>query len=339
MSTLPRLYDVAFSLTSPDADFVSELVEAIRPAKSFFYLNEASTLTGASAVGPMRRAFRSDSKLNVIVHRPPWGQKGYTKLEQDAILGRYLEQDALPPFLIRMDMAYPLPEWYPEHVVWCKRDAFTVAEIAEQITAKLIPVPRGASPDSEHPAQWMGRTTILNLRIDAGEIARHVTARKAHLRQQELLKTSPGFDLAKAYMTDFVEQVDQYVKELRRLDPDVEYEYARCGPPPRWFVISSKSQAVLIKWERDGSPSVRDDRLVIEFYKDPISVPGGKQIAFYWHGQGREPRRVKTITYSPEITLAEQFVWNARGELFDYDDLARLVVIDFYKMNQPLVQR
>src|SRR5690349_2938347 len=79
------LYDVAISLLSVDRLFVEELYELLKQTHSvFFYVPEDKRLVGSSAVQSMRAPFRSQSRLNVIVYRKPWGEAGFTKFERDA---------------------------------------------------------------------------------------------------------------------------------------------------------------------------------------------------------------------------------------------------------------
>jgi hypothetical protein len=324
MPTAVPQFDVAFSLTAPDSDFVRKLVEALPNHRSFFYLEQDRALTGASAaMGPMRRAFRSDTKLNVIVHRRPWGETGYTKLEQDAIIDHYMTKDALLPFLIRMDLSYPVPEWYPQHVVWCDPSKFSIGQIADQIVDKLnrptMPTVFNRSLD--------GLTHLITEDMRS-EFYKRVEAGKRRAIRKRLLETSDGFDLARAYMDELEEQIGLYAKRFQDIDPSFELEWGRMGPAPFWFVISSSKRSVRIKWERDGGPSVKMDRLVVDFCKDPASVPGKKHIVGYWHGEGSDPRLASSETYHAEITSAGAFGWMMRKEDIDYELYLREIFFD-----------
>ncbi|HZQ01349.1 MAG TPA: hypothetical protein VFB13_17520 [Reyranella sp.] len=324
MPTASPQFDVAFSLTAPDSDFVRQLVGALPNHRSFFYQEQDRALTGASAaMGPMRRAFRSDTKLNVIVHRPPWGKAGYTKLEQDAIIDHYLTENALLPFLIRMDLSYPVPEWYPQHLVWCDRSKFSVEEIAAQIVDKLN---RPTTP-TVFNRSFDGLTHLITDDMRA-DIYKRVEAGKRRAIRKRLLETSDGFDLARAYMDELEEQIGLYAKRFQEIDSGFDVELARMGPAPFWFVISSSKRSVRIKWERDGGPSVKADRLIVDFCKDPASVPGKKQILGYWHGQGNDPRLASRKTYHAEITVSGAFGWMMRKEDIDYELYLREMFFD-----------
>lgn len=315
----PR-YDIAFSLTAADVGFVNQLVSALPEYRSFFYPERHQELTGSSALGPMRSAFRSDSKLQVIVHRPPWGKTGYTKLEDDAICDRYLGTENSPlPFLIRMDLTYPKPIWIPDHAVWCDGGKFSIEEIAEQIRAKFQTQPT-ANISIGRYTTIADQTEVLAVRREVeDEIAKRVAFRKGQEGRERLLKTSDGFDLVLGYMAEFQEQIATYARLFEKVDPDFHVDWSKMGPAPYWFVISSSSRSVRIKWERNGGPSIKEDKLIVEYCKDPATVPGKTQIHGYWHGEGNDPRLVEREYYWAEISYAEAFVWTLRREEIDYE--------------------
>lgn len=317
-------YDIAFSLTSTDRGFVKRLVASLPDFRCFFYLERDRELTGASALGPMREAFRYGSKLQVIVHRPPWGKTGYTKLEHEAICDRYFgTENAPPPFLIRMDLSYPKPDWIPDTVTWCDRSKFSIKKIADQIREKFETrvVPRtGSSTKTEFLTHLVTTDQVRQVRLDvANAIAKRVAMRSQQARREHLLKTSDGFDLALSYMAEVQEHFAKYAKEFEITDPEFHVEYARMTPAPYWFVISSKTRSVRIKWDRDGGPSIRDDKLIIEYCKDPATVPGKTKHIGYWHGEGNDPRLIEREYYVAEINNAEVFVWTMQREEIDYE--------------------
>lgn len=347
MPTPEPRYDIAFSLTSTDTGFVKRLVAALPDYRCFFYLERDRELTGASALGPMRDAFRSDSKLQVIVHRDPWGRTGYTKLEHDAICDRYYGTEAAPPpFLIRMDLAYPAPSWIPETVVWCHRSKFSIKQIAEQIKAKFQIKPTLHTSLTGHvPADLNSSYRAVRKEVE-DEIAKRVEFRKQQERRERLLKTSDGLDLALSYMEEFQEHIAKYAKQFERVDSAFHVEFASMGPPPYWYVISSKNRSVRIKWERNGGPSIRDDKLIVEYCKDPATVPGKAQIVGYWHGQGNDPRLLEREYYWPKISHAEAFIWALRREEIDWElhlaeyshdpeELAYHIIDRLHEFHQP----
>ena len=333
MTTPEDLYDVAFSLTSPDGDFVNALVKALPDKRCFFYVEQDRSLIGASAaLGPMRRAFRKNSRLNVIVHRPPWGEIGYTKFEQDAIIDAYFNtKDSLLPFLIRMDLNYAPPVWYPEHATWCDPTLYEIEQIAAQITDKLEARPRvfnRTTPSSD------GLAHMIDVRTMLGEtmLKRMEIGKRKHERDR-LLKTSDGYDLALAYMNSLIEEFDAEIPFLMGFDSTMDVKWTKTGPPPTWFVMSSPTLGVAIKWDRDGGPSVRDDRLVVEFYKDPITVPGQMEIPFYWHKEGhRGPRIARKLIYKADFNLAGSFVWKSGEDVLDFDALGGFIMEEFEKI-------
>ena len=349
MPTPEPQYDIAFSLTSKDTRFVQSLVKALPRFKCFFYQEKDRELTGSSAFGPMRLAFRYGSKLQVIVHRSPWGKAGYTKLEDEAISDRYFQiENAPPPFLIRMDLDYPKPDWFSDRNVWCNRKLFTIKQIADQIGEKFetrLALPPSPSESYLH-SHLIIATQVHSVRTDVeNEVAKRVEIRQRNESRDHLLKTSDGFDLLLGYMEEFREHIEKYTKEFEKADPVFHVNHGKMGPAPYWYVMSSASRSVRIKWERNGGPSIRDDKLIVEYCKDPATVPGKTRIVGYWHGQGNDPRLLHRDTYHATINFAEAFVWTQRVESidwelhlaeypFDPEELAYRIVDVFHQQHQ-----
>jgi len=310
------LYDVAISLLSVDRLFVEKLYELLKPTHSvFFYVPEDKRLVGSSAVQSMRAPFRSQSRLNVIVYRKPWGEFGFTKFERDAIFDRYVEQNAPNPFLISTDASQRRPPGFPEHIVYADTDTYTVQQIADQIKARV----------AEFGKPLASLTPARLARINAER-------REYQLKRERLMTTTAGFDRVKAYLADLFVIMEQECQAARQADPSGTLNSRGEGGV---FVMNDGKRSMVVKWERaSGGPLIRDDRLTVSTYRDPVNLPGERSFRVYFHGgPTNEPRRITRREYGPEFSRSLMLGWVRDGTFWDADDLARSLVMEFQMLS------
>jgi hypothetical protein len=310
------LYDVAISLLSVDRPFVEELFALLKLTHSvFFYVPEDKRLVGSSAAQSMRAPFRSQSRLNVIVYRKPWGEFGFTKFERDAILGRYMEHNAPDPFLISTDPSQRRPPWFPEHIVCADTDTYTIRQIADQIKARV----------AEFGKPRTSLTPNLLAKINAEN-------RDYEAKRDRFMTTTDGIDGVKAYLADLFAYMEQECESVRQADPS---GILNSGHNAGVFVMNDGKRSMVVKWERaSGGPSIRDDRLTVTTFRDMVSLPGDRSVRVYFHGgPTNEPRRIAKWEYVPDLSKSLMLGWVRDKTFWDADDLARSLVMDFQTLS------
>jgi hypothetical protein len=85
-------YDVAISFLVQDISLATALHDRLREGlEVFFFPRSQEELAGTDGLESMREMFRHESRLNVILYRPRWGNTPWTTVEEIAIKESCLE--------------------------------------------------------------------------------------------------------------------------------------------------------------------------------------------------------------------------------------------------------
>jgi hypothetical protein len=194
---------IAISLCKEDAEFARALKNALNPKLNvFIYEDEQHRLVGKSGISEFTSVFRSECKLVVILARKKYGKAGYTKLEQDAIHDRLVEEGMDMSFIVVVQME-PLgkPSWYPSSRIYASATRQSIEEIAGIIEYKL----------TERGVEIIPLT--FEEKIDLAEQKRK--DRKAHI---QFLQSTESRDEALEQLEDFVKTVNKKIDSAQRRD-------------------------------------------------------------------------------------------------------------------------
>jgi hypothetical protein len=122
-------YDVAFSFLDRDESLAREMAALLAPRTSFVYTEQQAELAGRDGVDAFTAVFRRDARIVAILYRDAWGKTKWTRIEEEAIKSRFLEDGAEFVTLIKVDGARP-PDWFPVVRIWVDLDRFGPAGAA-----------------------------------------------------------------------------------------------------------------------------------------------------------------------------------------------------------------
>ncbi len=108
-------YDVAISFLHRDENLAREIDTRLSEQFNVFvYSKRQEELAGTNGLESFREAFLADSRLVVVLYREGWGSTPFTRVEQQAITDRFLEDgwDFLL-FVMLNDNDQP-PKWLPK---------------------------------------------------------------------------------------------------------------------------------------------------------------------------------------------------------------------------------
>ena len=165
-------HDVAFTLLSSDVD-IARGVQELLPSdvRSFLYTrSERELIVARDGLEAFPAVFR-EARLCVILFRAGWGDTKWTRLEQNTIGDRAMDEGTGFLLLVRLDDAKP-PSWFPRANLWI--DYWTVGPTttAEHIVARL-----------RSPELLTTRVTARTWDRRPAPIARY-QVRQAHTSQQ-----------------------------------------------------------------------------------------------------------------------------------------------------------
>jgi hypothetical protein len=118
MAALTRKYDLAFSFRKADLPLARRLAEAVDPLVSFVYADRQDEIILQDGMDVFGRVFSEESRLNVVLFRAGYGDKGWTNFEQQIIKARCLGNEGWTSFaLLQVDDA-PVPAWVPPTYIY-----------------------------------------------------------------------------------------------------------------------------------------------------------------------------------------------------------------------------
>jgi hypothetical protein len=310
----PRKFDIAISFCTEDMGFAHDLYEALcQTHEVFFFPRNSEVTTATSGNTSMYDVFKKDSKLNVVVYRPRWGQAGFTVPERDALIDRRLAEPHSYPFFIMSRPDYPAPPGFPSHLVRCNKWLFSLDEIVKQIEARLADL--GEAPAS------VGMADLARRRVEQREFAQ---------KRQMLLQTSNGFDAVKAYMGKMIEDLCRLRQKYTATDPK---QVIRMDGTTGAYSITDNRIGLGIKWLRDGGPSISHDKLEVTEYLNRLQLPG-EGLTIYFGNPTNEPQRGRVTSYKAEIGPGLHFGWVLSGSFLTHDRLADTLFQQFLALSE-----
>lgn len=113
-------YDVAFSLLDRDESLAREIL-ALLPTLSTFLYSERQAQTeivGTDGVETFADVFGRDARIVVVLYREAWGTTKWTRVEENAVRTRVLNEGAEFVTLILLDKGKPTPRWLAPTRIW-----------------------------------------------------------------------------------------------------------------------------------------------------------------------------------------------------------------------------
>lgn len=276
-------YDIAFSFVAQDEPIVEALNSKIRERfTTFLYSKRQTELAGTDGVTIFSEVFGQASRLVVVFYRDSWGKTVWTRLEETAIKGRFLNDGADFLLLIPIEDNQSLPPWFPVQRIWLDYKRWGID---------------GAAGIIEQRAQEVGGTPREETAIDKARRIQH-DSRLAEERKS-FLNSVAGVNAAQ--------------QELEKLFSILEMSAAEIATEAQYNINTSRSNdghqieamaggiALLVSWVQRFSNTLAESELKIT----------------YWRGRphrGRvdRPDRITEIIYEFDRDVSGVFVWSAK---------------------------
>lgn len=131
------LYDVAFSLLSPDVQLARAIEKRLSDLSCFLYETRQTEIVARQGLPTFRAPFLTDSRLVCVLYRDEWGTTTWTGLEGEAVQERWIRDGGgHRVLLVNLDGSEP-PPWYPQGKMWADGRGASPEEIAEFVRAAL----------------------------------------------------------------------------------------------------------------------------------------------------------------------------------------------------------
>lgn len=156
-------YDVAFSFHKDDEAVAAALDDLLSGRLStFLYSKQQEKLAGNNGVEVFTEVFGKQARVVIILYRNEWGQTPWTRVEQDVICNRMLEQGHDFYMLVPTMSGQTLPRWVPKSEIYLDLERFGIEKAAAIIEYKVQEA--GGRPKVETAIE---RTARLKRQMDA----------------------------------------------------------------------------------------------------------------------------------------------------------------------------
>jgi hypothetical protein len=129
-------YDVAFSFLDQDEPLARDLSGLLNPLTTFVYSEQQLAVAATDGIETFSNVFRRDARIVVILYRGGWGKTKWTRIEEEAIKSRFLEDGSEFVILVKLD-ASETPTWFPAARIWVDLTRFGAAGAASVIKVRV----------------------------------------------------------------------------------------------------------------------------------------------------------------------------------------------------------
>lgn len=120
-------YDIAFSFLERDLSIAKEISKKLnKDIEYFLYTDEQKELVAKDGIDVFNSIFQIESRIVFLLHRNEWGNTNWTKVEENAMKNRYLEEGEDFVFVVSLDENPQMPKWIPKAKIWYDYKRFGV---------------------------------------------------------------------------------------------------------------------------------------------------------------------------------------------------------------------
>jgi hypothetical protein len=151
-------YDVAFSFLDEDKSLVFEVNELLKDRlNTFAYFERQDELVGNDGEEEFNRVFGEEARIVVVFYKKNWGNKGFTRIEKNAIKKRAFRGDDHYNFILLVNLEDTSPEisWIPITNIYFSIKQYGVDALAAIIENMVIQ--NGGKVHEETPLELAAR--------------------------------------------------------------------------------------------------------------------------------------------------------------------------------------
>jgi len=285
------MVDVAISFVAADEPLALQLRDQLQPPLDVFvYSKYQEDLAGRDGIEAFRTVFRDEARLVVILHRAPWGDTPWTRVEKTAIEELCLAEGWEHLMFVRLDRETHVPKWVPKPHLYLDLTTFTLADLAGAVKARIMEL------------------GVQIVRPSVAERAAAQARRRAFdLETKAMLERSPvDFTRASSELLQAVRLAGEQVAE--RTGWRVEFGDGAFGG----FVINAQGQTLQIATREIWANTARNAYVELTEYDQHIPV---RQPGYSYHmpreGLDSDGTRRVDIRRLPELG----WCWELDGQI------------------------
>ena len=257
----------------------------------------------------MREKFRHESRLNVVLYRPKWGNTPWTAVEAAAIKDSCLETAFKSLFFIVIEPTKNLPKWLPETHVRLNLSDFSMDQAVGAIKMRV----------QERGGQYTPLTP----------------ARKAELLkiEEEFRRDKAGMSSVEGTALIFGKVQELFAEICRQCDEanstshlQIRYSTSiKQGNVEQICTICEGRVSLVVNWCQWSFNSLDNAFLAVREFNECLLIPPG-------HMHIQKPELIGEKKFSPDLSSAREYGWQIKsgsGGFISSKDLASKCVLQF----------
>jgi hypothetical protein len=283
-------YDVAISFLYQDAELAKSLYDRLSEGLDvFFFPRSQEELAGTDGLESMREMFRHESRLNVVLYRPRWGNTPWTSVEAAAIKDSCLATGYRSIFFFVIEPTQDLPTWLPESHVYFNYANYTVEQAVGAIKARVEE--RGGHYKPLTPAR---KAELLRVEED-------------FRRDLGQLSSADGIAKILDKVKELFEQIRRECEEVNSgghfsIHCSIEFEP---GIVQQVCMLGEHRVGMSIVWFQRYGNSLDGSALIVREFNQNLIIPPGHM---YLH----QPKVIREAQYAPDLSRAREYGWQMK---------------------------
>ena len=288
-------YDLAISFLNQDEPIALDLHSRLNlNFNVFVYSKKQEELAGSDGTETFRKAFRSDSRMVVVLYRDGWGKTPWTRIEEGAITDRFLKEGWNWLLFIMLDSKSTPPPWLPETRIRLNLEDYGIEQAVGAIKSRL----------QEIGSRIQKETAKKKAKQIEGQVA-------FRAEKERLFSSSEG---VKAFESEFNIIRQEISRIIDDISKDVKGITIQYGSESYHCVVTSGSVSIAVNWRPRYANDLHDSPLKIMEFNGRLLLPqerGRFRVPF-------EPKALSTHEFEPDITSVMKWCWRAKfhGETY-----------------------
>lgn len=307
-------HDVAISFLNQDEPIALDLHSRLSlNFNVFVYSKKQEELAGSDGIETFRKAFRSESRMVVVLYRDGWGETPWTRIEEGAITDRFLKEGWNWLLFIMLDSKSTPPPWLPETRIRLNLEDYSIEQAVGAIKVRL----------QEIGSKIQKETAIKRAKKIEGQVAFRA--------EKERLFTS--IEGVKAFENEFNIIRQEISRTVDEISKDIKGINIQCGSESNHCVITSGSVSIAVNWRPRYANDLHDSPLKIIEFNGRLLLPNerGRFMAAF------DPKELSSYEFEPDMTSDMKWCWRAKfndrryfssSELADFSLKVLLDLID-----------
>jgi hypothetical protein len=303
-------FDVAISFLSQDLSLAQALYDKLCTGlEVFFFPGNQEVLAGTDGLESMRAPFRHQSRLNVVLYRPKWGNTPWTAVEELAIKESCLDNSYRNIFVYVIESNGILPKWLPDTHVYFSSTHYTLDEAVGAIKARV----------QDRGGEYKPLTPLRKAELNRAE--------EDYRQAKSYMSSSDGITKIFSKVRELFEEICKQSDEVNAGgNAHIEYTvHLQEGTIEQICTLAGPRVGMLVIWYQPYGNMLQDALLGIrEFDENMIIPPGSFRL--------RQPEIVSETKYDPDLSRALEYGWKSQRGPRDFvssKELASNCIIQF----------